>query len=127
MKQQSTYNYWDFTNVWAINPEINNGYPYLRVFGAGNMPTAKTATNKAAASISFAGTKNGQINLNLKAGAYTAQLYNLQGRLVKSVDINAINGINATSLRTDNLSKGIFIFNVKQTGATVFKQKITVK
>jgi hypothetical protein len=30
MKQQSTYAGWDFTNVWAINPEINSGYPYLK-------------------------------------------------------------------------------------------------
>jgi hypothetical protein len=30
MKQQSTYIGWDFDNVWAIDPSINNGYPYLR-------------------------------------------------------------------------------------------------
>lgn len=29
-KTQSTYTGWDFTNVWGINPAINNGYPYLR-------------------------------------------------------------------------------------------------
>ena len=30
MKMQSTYVVWDFVNVWGINPNINNGYPYLR-------------------------------------------------------------------------------------------------
>jgi hypothetical protein len=30
MKQASTYTGWDFTNVWAINETINDGYPYLR-------------------------------------------------------------------------------------------------
>jgi hypothetical protein len=32
MKQQSTYEAagWDFENVWAINPSINNGYPYIQ-------------------------------------------------------------------------------------------------
>ncbi|MCL1946928.1 MAG: T9SS type A sorting domain-containing protein [Chitinivibrionia bacterium] len=63
----------------------------------------------------------------MKDGIYTAQLYNLQGRLIKSADINAINGINAAGIRIYNLSKGIFILNVKQAGATVFKHKITVK
>ncbi len=31
MKTQSTYTAvgWDFTNTWAIDPGINNGYPYL--------------------------------------------------------------------------------------------------
>ncbi|GJM73792.1 hypothetical protein HMSSN036_60080 [Paenibacillus macerans] len=32
MRQQSTYAAagWDFTNTWAINPDVNGGYPYLR-------------------------------------------------------------------------------------------------
>jgi len=29
MKQQETYTDWDFTNIWGIDPSINNGYPYL--------------------------------------------------------------------------------------------------
>ena len=30
MKQQSSFTGFDFTNTWAIDPAINNGYPYLR-------------------------------------------------------------------------------------------------
>ena len=32
MKQASTYidNGWDFDTIWAIHPDINDGYPYLR-------------------------------------------------------------------------------------------------
>uniref|UniRef100_A0A7C3WQK4 GLUG domain protein n=1 Tax=Dictyoglomus turgidum TaxID=513050 RepID=A0A7C3WQK4_9BACT len=30
MKTQSTYTTWDFDNTWAIDPSINEGYPYLR-------------------------------------------------------------------------------------------------
>ncbi|MGC9341091.1 MAG: hypothetical protein ACP5E3_00170, partial [Bacteroidales bacterium] len=30
MKQQSTYEGWDFDTVWAIDPNKNGGYPYLR-------------------------------------------------------------------------------------------------
>ena len=30
MKQQSSFVGFDFANTWAINPAINNGYPYLR-------------------------------------------------------------------------------------------------
>jgi len=32
MKQQSTYIDWDFDNIWKISPDINNGFPHLRVF-----------------------------------------------------------------------------------------------
>ncbi|MCL1827531.1 MAG: T9SS type A sorting domain-containing protein [Candidatus Cloacimonetes bacterium] len=30
MKDISTYSGWDFTTIWDISPEINDGYPYLR-------------------------------------------------------------------------------------------------
>lgn len=32
MKSEATYDGWDFTDIWAIDPAINDGYPYLRVF-----------------------------------------------------------------------------------------------
>jgi len=31
MKQQATYTEWDFENIWSIDENINDGYPYLRV------------------------------------------------------------------------------------------------
>jgi hypothetical protein len=133
LREQNTFVFWDFNPFfnpkWAISPEINDGFPYLLasknagVTSIVNNPAAKIKNN----SIAFAGIKNGQINLNLKVGDYTAELYNLQGRMVSKVDINAINGINATGLRTDNLAKGIFILNVKQAGVSVLRQKINVK
>ena len=30
MQQQATFTGWDFSSIWAINPAINGGYPYLR-------------------------------------------------------------------------------------------------
>jgi YD repeat-containing protein len=97
---------------------------YIRF--ADNTSIAKTAANKKI-TVGFAGIRNGQINLNLNAGTYTAQLYNLQGRLIRKADITATNGVNATGLRTDNLSQGIFILNVKQAGASVLQHKIMIK
>ena len=32
MKQQSTYEGWDFETVWGISASINDGYPFLRQF-----------------------------------------------------------------------------------------------
>ncbi len=33
MKTASTFSGWDFDNVWAISPSVNNGYPYLSYIG----------------------------------------------------------------------------------------------
>ena len=79
-------------------------------------------------SYAFTGIQNGRINLRLSAGSYTAELYNLQGRIVGRTDINAVNGVNATNLRTDNLAKGMFILRVKDArGASVLQHKIMLK
>ncbi|MDR0303193.1 MAG: leucine-rich repeat protein [Chitinispirillales bacterium] len=91
----------------------------------GSSPIDKVKTAKTA-SISFAGIKNGQINVNLKAGDYTVELYNVQGRMLDRVNISAVNGLNATGLKTAGLSKGTFILNVKQAGVSVLKQKIRI-
>lgn len=32
MKTEATFVNWDFVNVWAINPEANNGYPTLLTY-----------------------------------------------------------------------------------------------
>ncbi|MCL2637898.1 MAG: hypothetical protein FWD48_05945 [Oscillospiraceae bacterium] len=34
MQHQSTFASFDFDTIWDINPNINNGYPFLRMFGA---------------------------------------------------------------------------------------------
>jgi len=78
-------------------------------------------------SLAFAGIINHEINLSLKTGFYTLEMYNLQGRLVSSVELNAKDGINATGLKVTNLSKGMFVLNVKQAGISVLQQKIMMK
>ena len=37
LKSTSTYVGWDFANVWSINPDIKDGYPYLRIFSKANI------------------------------------------------------------------------------------------
>jgi len=75
----------------------------------------------------FAGIHNGQINLNLKQGNYTVELYDLKGRLIDKIDVNAINGLNATGLKTDKLSIGVYFLNVKTGESSVLKHKMLVK
>lgn len=43
MNTQSTFNTWDFTNVWGINGSINSGYPYL----LNNVPPVLAPTTQA--------------------------------------------------------------------------------
>jgi hypothetical protein len=129
MISPANYNNWDFDDIWGLSASINNGFPYLLALGE-SVATSIIRNNFAAAksvnAASFAGIRNGQIHLNLRAGNYTAELYNLQGRMVSRESVNAINGVNAIGLRTDNLAQGVFVLNVKQAGVSVLRQKISV-
>jgi hypothetical protein len=42
MKRQLTFIGWDFSDIWAISPNINNGYPYLRSNTGGTTSISKT-------------------------------------------------------------------------------------
>jgi hypothetical protein len=127
--------------VWSvsINPFKTNDHSALLIrngewFGQGTTePIEVSITNDKRTSqrtsvISFAGLQNGQINLRLTAGNYTVSLYNLQGRVVGTANINAVNGINATGLKTNNLAKGMLILRVKDAkGANVLQHKLMIK
>ena len=38
LKKQTTFSGYDFTNIWGIDPDINDGYPYLRDGSGGVLP-----------------------------------------------------------------------------------------
>jgi hypothetical protein len=123
-----SYNY--FT---SINDLIGLGDTQIDpddfVFGEQKDPTPIGKSNRLSvqSGVSFAGITNGRINLNLKAGDYALELYNMQGRLVGRTNIKAVQGFNSTNLSTSGLAKGIFFLNVKQNGQSVLRNKIMVK
>jgi len=114
----------DIIGLNALN--IGDNFTFGEQNDPAMLPTSigKLALTNKTVSIFFARIKNGEINL--KAGNYTAELYNLQGRLVCKAEIGAIDGLNATGIKTNNLSKGVFVLNVKQAGASVLKQSVRV-
>ena len=49
MKNAESYNGFDFTNVWAVSPSVNNGFPYLRVQQGTSPAPSATSTQGARA------------------------------------------------------------------------------
>jgi hypothetical protein len=104
----------------TITPGAEWGGP-TSISGGRNLVTRQ-------ASVSFAGIGNGQINLNLQSGNYTAQLFNVQGRMIGSANFNAVNGVNATGIRTDNLARGLVILQVRNAeGASVLQHRFMLR
>ena len=75
----------------------------------------------------FAGMQNGQVSLNLPTGNYTAQLFNVQGRMMSSVNISSLGGVMATGLKTNSLSRGVYFLQVQKAGAGVFQHKLMIR
>ena len=51
LKQQSTFQNWDFTNVWAMDSGKNSGLPYLRAFDAVSIPLTGLVISETACSV----------------------------------------------------------------------------
>ncbi len=101
MKDSATYilSGWDFEEVWSIDPEINDGYPFLQWLLSSTpnseldnslVPIRFSVTNypnpfNPQTTIEFNNPVQGQVNINI---------YNLKGQLVKN-------------LLQDNLNQGV--------------------
>lgn len=68
MNTQSTFNTWDFTNVWGINGSINSGYPYL----LNNVPPVLAPTTQAF-DLVFSSVQNVNFTINWTNGNGSAR------------------------------------------------------
>ena len=117
----------DMVIAWMQNPCSAADFKPEDYLRKAAIPTS-VVTTESTPGVSFAGIQNGQITLQLvNAGNYTVELYNSTGRLVQKVDMkDAVSGINATGIKINGLSNGVFILNVKQNGVSVLNQKISI-
>ena len=116
------------TNIGNVLPMIHSGFftelSLRSVIANDQNSISKNPRLRTNSAASFAGIRNGRILLNLHAGNYNVRLYNLQGRLINQVEINAVNGINSIDLRADNLGAGVFVLNVRRGEVSLLRQRI---
>jgi len=113
LKKQETFVNWDFINVWGIDSEKNNGYPYLLPNESaglcgdncndGNTPIIKPQI-ASKNSVTFV---SNTLHLQVQNSA-NLQIYSLNGKLAKKLHFN--NGTYNISL--NDLSKGVYVARV---------------
>jgi len=64
MRNQASFTGWDFENVWAINPSINDGFPYLRTISS-----TTPVINVTGVSIAGNATRNMNVGTTLQLSA----------------------------------------------------------
>jgi hypothetical protein len=118
MEQKSTFAGWDFVKTWAIDSEINNGYPYLRGIeyseGCGIVNTPIRLPQLANHQISIRTIANIIILKNLPSNA-KVQVFDLKGKLISSKSFNPVNH-GSDNLQIPVHAKGVYIIKAgKQT------------
>ncbi len=125
MKQQITYEGWDFDTLWGINSSKNNGYPFLKwqvkatVWEVANVTQLETALNgfqsddtiKLAANIDYKKgiTIDGK-NITFDTGSFTLSV-NSSTDYASGVGLEVINGGNVYLIGSGQ-------FNIRQMGGS---------
>lgn len=135
MKTQSTFTNsgWDFTNTWAMDSSVNDGYPYLRW---------KTVATDVKNNLSLL-PKNYSLSQNYpnpfnpttrikfvlpKAGQTTIRVYNILGQLVATlVNRRMRAGQYTISWDAHRMSSGMYLYRIKSGDYMEVKKMILMK
>ena len=95
---------WDFTNTWGINPNLNNGYPYLlalkNAYGLPPLkvsPTVQPGTTSGTTAITASANTSGDIL------EYALSTQKIMSPLVLSPVLSDVQGSQIINLQTSNL------------------------
>lgn len=111
MKTQSTFNNWDFSAIWTIEADKNDGYPHLSNYAV----NVRTITHKVEFSI-YPNPSDNYININSDENITDIKIFDITGKLVKQINNN--NRINISNFNT-----GVYLLSVttdKGTGVSRF-------
>jgi hypothetical protein len=131
MKEQGTYNGWDFTSVWAIKSDFNDGYPVLQfqvvtsVDGFDQMPSAlQLAQNypnpfNPSTTIRFELPESEHVNLSV---------YTLTGQqIAQLVNETRSAGVHEVRFDAGNLASGIYVYRITAGSAVQTRRMTLVK
>ena len=121
MKSSSLYvsSGWDFDSIWSIEPEINNGYPFLN---SNIVSEAENTIHNVYSNFVYPNPVNGG-EVNFKTTLNTSQMeisiYNVKGQLVKrSKDFQSKDGDmtfswNKKNEQNQSVASGVYFYKIK--------------
>ena len=114
---------WDFENIWSINPEINDGYPFLQweLNSTPNSELDNSATPVEISATNYPNPFNPETTIefnNPVRGEISVNIYNLKGQLVKKLlQDNLTQGVhkvvwNGTDDNNKGVSSGVYFYKI---------------
>jgi hypothetical protein len=129
MKDQSTYTDWDFTSVWALDPNLNDGYPVLKfqVTTSVEQPYELPALVQLYQNYPNPFNPSTTIRFELSdAGFVQLGVYTLAGQQVAQlVNETRAAGIHEVRFDAGNLASGIYIYRLVS-GSGVQTRRMTL-
>jgi len=139
MKTSASYTGWDFENIWGIDPDINEGYPYLR---HDIIAQSLSSTDQTAVPIysSLLGNYPNPFNPSTsilyniaQTGNVRISVYNIKGQMVRIL-VNEPKATGQHSIiwdgldyRANKVSSGIYFYKMDTKSGTVTKKMMLVK
>jgi hypothetical protein len=114
MKDIKTYSEWDFSTIWAMDENHNDGYPYFKL-----SPTNMKASEDVAIS-AFPNPFSSQVFIINTGEVTTVSFINLAGQTVIEKNLNGENAI-----ATESLAKGVYLVRVQFIDGSVQTIKMT--
>ncbi|MCK5740853.1 MAG: T9SS type A sorting domain-containing protein, partial [Chlorobi bacterium] len=119
MKTRSTFETWDFDEIWGIDPEINNGYPFLKCLPTVSVEEFVSTHAKKLEIIPNPAQDQIQVSIDKEFAAISlVKISDLSGRLVLTSKTDRIN--------ISELNSGIYIVSVEINGE-IYSTKLIVK
>jgi hypothetical protein len=103
MKKQETYETWDFDNIWTMNPNVNDGYPYLRNV---TIVSVQDETDEVDILIYPNPTKS-SIVIDTELRIHKMQIFDINGKMVKYIS-SSNNKIDLIELPSGNYILKLF-------------------
>ncbi|MCT2564563.1 T9SS type A sorting domain-containing protein [Chryseobacterium herbae] len=114
MKNQNTFVNWDFSNIWSIDPLINDGYPYLKE-NSGHLATKESAKKDDFQIKIYPTIVKDIVYISSDFTVLKYSVLDLQGRLLKQ----GTSGSKDFSIDLTSLAQGAYLINLThEKGAT---------
>jgi len=140
MKDPSNYNGWDFENIWGIDPDINDGYPYLRHDTIAEYLLSDTDVTITPVPSQLIGNYPNPFNPSTtiqyslsETGRVKISVYNIKGQLVKTL-INETKEAghhtvvwNGDDSRAKKVSSGIYFYRMETMAGSLVKKMLLLK
>jgi len=140
MKDPSSYNGWDFENIWGIDPDINDGYPYLRHDTIAEYILSESDVTIAPMTSQLLGNYPNPFNPSTtiqyslaEAGKVKISVYNIKGQLVTTL-INEVKEAGHHSIiwrgddsRAKKVSSGIYFYKMDTKTGSDIKKMLLLK